>query len=380
MLIHLRVIIILLSWVSFSATALAETTPPCLCGTASYADAVEKAAPAVVSIQTTKRIAIEQHPLLQDPFFRFRFFGDPDFFNELPQHEQLQHGLGSGVIINSKGYILTNNHVIKGASDIVVKLPDDRIAKAIIVGADPQTDLAVLKIELDKLPVINLGVSAKLRVGDVVLAIGNPFGIEKTVTQGIVSATGSISARTTSAHPTEDLMSSSVLLDNLIQTDAAINPGNSGGALIDAYGNLIGLNMAIISGSGGSQGIGFAIPIDTAKEVMTQLITKGHMSRGWLGAYLSEINQELRHSIGLQKSGGVYVQGTFNNSPARKAGILPGDIIVKINGFTVDDSKSAIRLVSSLEPGKQYPVEIFRKGSYLPFAVVIGERPTQRHN
>jgi len=356
------------------------TNTQCHCGTASYADAVEKAAPAVVSIQTTKHIAIEQHPLLQDPFFRFRFFGDPDFFNEIPQPEQLQHGLGSGVIINRKGYILTNNHVIKGASNIVVKLPDDRVTEAIIVGTDPQTDLAVLKIELDKLPVINLGVSAKLRVGDVVLAIGNPFGIEKTVTQGIVSATGSISARTTSAHSTENVVSSSILLDNLIQTDAAINPGNSGGALIDAYGNLIGLNMAIISGSGGSHGIGFAIPIDTAKEVMIQLITKGHMSRGWLGAYLSEINDDLRHSLGLKKPGGVYVQGTFNHSPAKKAGILPGDIIVKINGLTVEDSKNAIRLVSSLVPGKQYPLEIFRKGSYLPFSVIIGERPPQRDN
>lgn len=370
MLVRLIIALILCTFpIIISAETMPYAGPMYTSGPVSYADAVTKAAPAVVSIQTTKHIPIEQNPLLQDPFFRFRFFGDPNFLDEIPQQEQLQHGLGSGVIINSKGYVLTNNHVIKDANSIVVKLPDDRVAEAIIIGADPQTDLAVLKIKLGKLPVINLGNSSKLRVGDVVLAIGNPFGIERTVTQGIVSATGSISARTT-----ENVVAS-ILLDNLIQTDAAINPGNSGGALIDAYGNLIGINMAIISGTGGSHGIGFAIPIDTAKEVMTQLIEKGHMIRGWLGAALSEITNEMRQKLGYKKPGGICVHNIFNHSPAKRAGILPGDIIIKINDITINNTKSAIRLVSSLEPGKQCSIEVFRKGNYITFAVVLGERP-----
>ena len=345
-------------------------------GPVSYADAVDKAAPAVVSIQTTKHIPIERHPLLQDPFFRLRFFGDPDFFNEVPQQEQLQRGLGSGVIINSRGYVLTNNHVIKGADSIAVKLSDNRIADAVIIGTDPQTDLAVLQINLGSLPVINLGSSARLRVGDVVLAIGNPFGFEKTVTQGIVSATGSLSSRTNMN--TSETIAPSIMLDNLIQTDAAINPGNSGGALIDAYGNLIGINMAIISGSGGSHGIGFAIPIDTAKDVLTQLIHHGHMTRGWLGAYLSELTQELRKAANFSSNGGIYVQGTFNNSPAKKAGILAGDIIVKINNVATTTTRNAIRLVASLQPGKQYQLEIFRAGRLVQLAVVIAARPQEK--
>lgn len=341
-------------------------------GLVSYANAVEKAAPAVVSIQTTKHIPIEQNPLLQDPFFRFRFFGDQDFLDQIPEQEQLQQGLGSGVIINSNGYVLTNNHVIKGADSIMVKLPDGRNTKAVIIGADPQTDLAVLKVNLNNLPVINLGVSAKIRVGDVALAIGNPFGIERTVTQGIISATGSIHDRTT-----ENIVAYG-LLDNLIQTDAAINPGNSGGALIDAYGNLIGINMAIVTKTGTYNGIGFAIPIDTAKEVMTQLIEKGHITRGWLGAYLSDINDDIKQQLNYKNSNGVYIQGTFKNGPAKRAGILPGDIIIKINNVAIKNSSNAIKIVSELQPGKPYPIEIYRRGRTISFSVVIGERPQER--
>jgi len=339
-------------------------------GPVSYADAVEKAAPAVVSIQTTKHIPMEQNPLFQDPFFQFRFFGDPNFLDQIPERELLQQGLGSGVIINSKGYVLTNDHVIKDATDILVRLPDGRSTKGVIIGADPQTDLAVLKIELKDLPVINLGISSRLRVGDITLAIGNPFGIERTVTQGIISALGSFSARTT-----EKVTLGSGFLDNLIQTDAAINPGNSGGALIDAYGNLIGINMAIISKTGVYNGIGFAIPIDTAKEIMTQLIEKGHITRGWLGAYLSDLNKEIQQQLHFKSNEGVYIKGTFNNGPAKRAGILPGDIIVKINKITIKNSTSAIKIVTELQPNKPYPIEIFRKGRYLSFSVVIGERP-----
>jgi Do/DeqQ family serine protease len=370
-----RLIITLIIYSFSTLTSAAENNPqqtPLGYGPVSYANAVEKAAPAVVSIQTTKHIPIEQHPLLQDPFFRFRFFGDQDFLDQIPEQEQLQQGLGSGVIINSKGYILTNNHVIKGADSIVVKLPDGRSIEAAIIGTDPQTDLAVLKINLKNLPVINLGISSKIRVGDVTLAIGNPFGIERTVTQGIVSATGSISARTT------EKVVASGLLDNLIQTDAAINPGNSGGALIDAYGNLIGINMAIISKTGAYNGIGFAIPIDTAKEVMTQLIEKGHITRGWLGAYLSDLNIEIQQQLNFKSNEGVYIQGTFNTGPAKRAGILPGDIIVKINGISIKNSANAIKIVSELQPGKPYPIEIFRKGNYMSFSVVIGERPKEK--
>ena len=342
-------------------------------GPVSYANAVAKAEPAVVSIQTAKQIPMEQHPLLQDPFFRFHFFGDSEFLDEdTPQ----QLSLGSGVIINNHGYILTNNHVIKGADSIIVKLPDDRTAEATIIGTDPQTDLAVLKINLDNVPVIKLGTSSKLRVGDVTLAIGNPFGFGRTVTQGIISATGPISSRITEGASIKQIVPST-LLDNLIQTDAAINPGNSGGALIDAYGNLIGINMAIISKTGGSQGIGFAIPIDTAKEVMQQLIEKGHITRGWLGAYLSDLNKELQRTSGFKENSGVYVHGTFDNGPAKKAGILPGDIIIKINKTKVKNTAEAIKLVSSLKPEQPYQVEIFRKDRYKSFSAIMGKRPRE---
>lgn len=344
----------------------------------SFADAVSKAEPAVVSIQTTKEMPNELHPLLQDPFFKF-FFNDPygndnQSKNNLPK--QLQQGLGSGVIINKKGYVLTNNHVIKDAKSISVKLPDGRTSEATVIGSDPTTDLAVLKVNnLKDLPEIQLGSSENLRVGDIVLAIGNPLGFARTVTLGIVSATGSVQQRLANGK----LEGFSPMLDNLIQTDASINPGNSGGALIDSLGQLIGINMAIITNKydSSSTGIGFAIPIDLAKTIMQQLIDNGHIIRGWLGAYLAEMTDELKKYLNYKEKPGVYVRAVFRNSPAQKAGLLPGDVIVKINGQEANTINSAVNLVSNLSPNKGYPFEIFRKGEYIVFSVVIVERPKE---
>ncbi|HFL8824315.1 MAG TPA: trypsin-like peptidase domain-containing protein [Candidatus Azoamicus sp. OHIO1] len=347
-------------------------------GIVSYADAVDKAAPAVVSIQTTQEIPLNTHPMFNDPIFRF-FFGESqehDDHRSLPQQKQLQQGLGSGVIIDKRGYILTNNHVIKDANSIVIKLSDGRTSEAEIIGNDSRTDLAILKIKqkdlLNNIPIISIGTSDKLRVGDVVLAIGNPFGFDNTVTQGIISGLGSVSARSN-----EQQVSFGGWLDNLIQTDAAINPGNSGGALIDVYGNLIGINIAIISRSGGSQGIGFAIPINLAKDIMEQLIKVGHIVRGWLGTQLSDISKDIREHLGFNESYGVYVQGIVRDSPAQKAGILPGDIIVKINNTDVKTVNEAVKLVGSLQPNRSYIIEVFRKFKFLSFSVLIGQVPKE---
>jgi len=348
-------------------------------GIVSYANAVDKTAPAVVSIQTTQEIPLNIHPMFNDPIFKF-FFGESQEHEDnknLPQQKQLQQGLGSGVIVDERGYILTNNHVIKDASSIIVKLSDGRTSEAEIIGNDSRTDLAILKIKqrelLKNLPIISLGVSDKLRVGDVVLAIGNPFGFDNTVTQGIISGLGSVSARSN-----EQQVSFGGWLDNLIQTDAAINPGNSGGALIDVYGNLIGINIAIISRSGGSQGIGFAIPINLAKDIMEQLIKTGHIVRGWLGTQLNDLNKEIREHLGFNDENGVYVQAIVRNSPAQKAGFLPGDVIVKINNIEVKSVNEAVKIVGSLQPNKSYTVEIFRKFKFLSFSVLVGQAPKEQ--
>lgn len=335
-------------------------------GPVSYSDAVAKAAPAVVSIKTTKEIPMDMNPLFQDPFFRY-FFGAPNLqaendvnnLNEPPK--EIQKGLGSGVIVGDKGYVLTNNHVIQDSDTIVITLPDGRTADAKIIGTDPDTDLAVLQIKLEKLPIISLGSSHKLRAGDVVLAIGNPFGLDKTVTQGIISATERTGAEIG-------------ILENLLQTDAAINPGNSGGALIDAQGHLIGINTAIISRTGGYQGIGFAIPIDQAMDIMNKLITVGHVSRGYLGVNLQNLNKEIRDQIEFKENEGVYIQAVVRNSPAQKAGLLPGDIITKINNMPAKDNRAAMQVVSGLAANKSYPIEIFRKGEHMTFSVMVGER------
>lgn len=341
------------------------------CAIRSYADSVALAAPAVVSIKTSKEISsrelnAEQNPLFQDPMFRF-FFGDPNSEWQGKSDKETLQGLGSGVIINEKGYILTNNHVIKDVDSVIVTLADGRTAEAKLIGSDIDTDLAVLKIKLDKLPVISLGASQKLRVGDIVLAIGNPFGLDKTVTQGIVSAT-------------ERTGMDIGILSNLIQTDAAINPGNSGGALIDALGNLVGINTAIYSRSGANQGIGFAIPIHSATEVMNNLIDGKRVIRGYLGIMMAALNPEIREAADYKTGDGVYVRAVIRNSPAQKAGLLPGDVITKINEAPIKDEKIGLKTTASLTPGKNYPLEIFRKGEYLTFVVTPAERNTEQKN
>lgn len=344
-------------------TAATPVNPPY-----SYADAVALAAPAVVSIKTTKEIPVELNPLLQDPLFR-QFFGIPDnqFNNQGQRNGQqslpkdVQQGLGSGVIVSDKGYVLTNNHVIRDVDSVIVTLADGRTSEAKVIGNDPDSDLAVLQIKLDKLPVIQIGSSQKLRAGDIALAIGNPFGFDQTVTQGIISAT-------------ERAGTDIGILENLIQTDAAINPGNSGGALIDATGRLIAINTLIYSHSGGYQGIGFAIPIDQAIDVMNKLIEGKMISRGFLGITPQTLNKEIREYVNYKEGDGVFIRAIVRGSPAQKAGLLPGDIIIKINNVVVKDDRSLLKLVASLRPGQSYAIEIFRKGDYMTFTVVFGER------
>jgi Do/DeqQ family serine protease len=347
----------LLALLLIASQAIAKTEAPA-CG--SFADAVSKAAPAVVSIHTTKQMTLEAHPLFKDPFFR-HFFGDQD----LKVFQEQQPGLGSGVIIDSRGTILTNNHVIQDASEIIVRLADGREAKAKVIGADTDSDLAVLRVDLKNLPVISLGDSDKIRVGDVVLAIGNPFGMGQTITQGIVSATKRNGVGVNA-------------FENFIQTDASINPGNSGGALIDANGNLIGINTAIFSRTGGSLGIGFAIPTSLAKDVMTQLVDQGHVIRGWLGVTVRQITPELRDSLSFPKGEGSVVDGVMRDGPAHKAGLLPGDVITSVNNAPTPTPVDLRRVTADLSPDKSYPMVVVREGQSYDFKVTIKNRPTPR--
>jgi len=325
----------------------------------SYADAVTTAAPSVVNIHTTKIIKRRINPLFDDPRIK-RFFGD----RITPPREQRQNSLGSGVIVSPQGYILTNNHVIDGADEILVALHDGRTAGAEVVGTDPETDIAVLRITLDKLQGITMmSDSESLRVGDVVLAIGNPFGVGQTVTQGIVSATGR-----------KQLGLST--FENFIQTDAAINPGNSGGALINPYGELVGINTAIFSRSGGSQGIGFAIPTDLAKNVLTQLIERGHVVRSWLGIETQSITPALAESFGLLDIKGILVAGVMRNSPGALAGLKPGDIITHINENEINIASEAMQLVLESPPGTTISLELLRNGNNIKLEATLGNRPT----
>ena len=329
-------------------------------GPISYADAVEIAAPSVVNVHTTKVVVQHGIPLFNDPLFR-RFFGE-NFPTQPKQREETS--LGSGVIINDHGYILTNNHVIEGADAIQVSLRDGRKAKAEVVGTDPESDLAVLKIVLDQLPAITIGKSDHLRIGDVVLAIGNPFGVGQTVTQGIVSATG----RTELGIST---------FENFIQTDAAINPGNSGGALVTARGELIGINTAIFSRSGGSQGIGFAIPVSLAKDVMRQIIEHGHVSRGWLGVEIQEITTELAESFNLKSQDGIIIAGVLRGGPADQAGLEPGDVVLKINDTTINSAGAALNVISQTRPGNSIKIEGIRNRKAFSLKAEVAERPSQ---
>ncbi|MFW1677942.1 Do family serine endopeptidase [Pontibacter sp. JAM-7] len=329
-------------------------------GPFSYADAVELASPAVVNIYTRTVIKQSVHPLFNDPFFR-RFFDD----DSIPQRERIQSSLGSGVILSDQGYIATNNHVIAGADSIVVALKDGREAIAEVIGTDPETDLALLKIELKELPVISLNNSDNIRVGDVVLAIGNPFGVGQTVTMGIISATerNSLGINT---------------YENFIQTDAAINPGNSGGALIDAQGNLIGINTAIFSKSGGSQGIGFAIPSSLTEQVMKDLINNGRVIRGWLGIEVQEMTPRLAESFGLKEMQGLIIAGVFRDSPAHKGGLQPGDIMLSIDKKPIMNGRRSMIEVARYRPGETIAIDILRDGKSETLTISIGERPLQR--
>ena len=325
----------------------------------SYRDAAARAMPAVVNILTLQVPKRGAHPLARDPFFK-RFFGDRD--PGLDEDGDLRNSLGSGVIVSHEGYILTNNHVVEGADEIEVVLTDGRKAPAKIVGLDPETDLAVIKVDLDKLPVIVLGQSELARVGDVVLAIGNPFGVGQTVTMGIISALGRNNLHINS-------------FENFIQTDAAINFGNSGGALVDTRGNLIGINTAIYSQSGGSVGIGFAIPVSTAKTVMEAIIKDGHVVRGWIGVETQDITPELAQSFNLQRSSGAIIAGVVRNGPADKAGIVPGDILLTVEGKPVGDTTEMLNLIAQLPPGGKARMTVLRKNREAALDVVVGKRP-----
>jgi serine protease DegQ len=317
---------------------------------------VRKAMPSVVNIFTSKEIKLQRHPFMDDPLFR-RFFGD-----QQDGETQRTSSLGSGVIVGAEGYILTNHHVITAADEIEIALNDGRQSKAILVGNDPESDLAVLKVELKNLPAITFGRPDQVSVGDVVLAIGNPFGVGQTVTQGIVSGLG----RTHLGINT---------FENFIQTDAAINPGNSGGALVDANGDLIGVNTAIYSRSGGSMGIGFAIPVSLARQVMEQIIATGSVTRGWIGVEVQDITPDLAESFKLSNSKGVLIAGVVRGGPADKAGVKPGDILVEVEGKPVPDSSAMLNLVAEAQPGKVATLKIVRNSSPLAVKLTVGKRP-----
>ena len=326
-------------------------------GPYSYANAVAAAAPAVANLYTTKVIEkTEQQPLSKDPLFQ-RFFSD-----NLPRQRRMESSLGSAVIMSSEEYLLTNNHVTANAEQIVVALKDGRETLARVIGSDPETDLAVLKIDLADLPAITLGHSDRIRVGDVTLAIGNPFGVGQTVTMGIISATG---RNQLGLNTYEDF----------IQTDAAINRGNSGGALVDAGGNLIGINTAIISESGGSQGIGFAIPVKLALEVMKSIIEHGQVIRGWLGVEVQSLTQELAESFGQEGRPGIVVAGVYRDGPAARAGLQPGDLILSIDGVQSADGRSSMNQVARARPGENIDIDILRNGKPLTLTAEVGMRP-----
>lgn len=320
---------------------------------AGFAHAARAAAPAVVSITASK--APSRAGRAHDQLFGFPFgLGQP--------RNTPQLGLGSGVIISADGVLLTNNHVVDGASDIEVQLSDGRQAQARLIGTDPDTDLAVLKIELPNLPVIALGEAANLQVGDAVLAIGNPFNVGQTVTSGIVSALGRSQLGINT-------------FENFIQTDAAINPGNSGGALVDGDGRLVGINTAIFSRSGGSLGIGFAIPVDVARQVASSLLEFGVVSRGWIGVQTRELTPELAEALKLGDAKGVLIGGVVNDAPAAKAGIKPGDVLTRIGAHAVLTPAELLASVAALKVGSQVDVAVQRAGKAMSFQLTVGLRP-----
>jgi serine protease Do len=328
-----------------------------------FSAVIKPALPAVVNIRTSKMVkpqANQASPFFNDPMFR-QFFGDQ--FGGGKPHAEREQALGSGVIVTPDGTILTNNHVIDGASDIKVYLSDKREFKAKLVGADPKTDIAVLKIDAGGLPTLPLGDSSQLNVGDLIFAIGDPFGIGETATMGIVSATGR------GQLGIEDY-------ENFIQTDAAINPGNSGGAMIDIHGNLVGINTAILShGSGGNEGVGFAIPMSMAKPVMDQILAHGKVVRGYLGVHIQDLSPEIAKAFNYHLSGGALIGDVSPNTPASKAGLQKGDVIVKLDGQPVSDYVDLRLRISQMAPGTSVKLDVWRDGKTQNYTVALGELP-----
>jgi serine protease DegQ len=312
----------------------------------------------VVSIFTSKEVKQQLHPFADDPMFRY-LFG-----NQLGAQTQRITGLGSGVITNAEGYVLTNQHVVEAADEIEVALADGRRSQAHVVGNDPDTDLAVLKINLKNLPAITFAQSEQARVGDIVLAIGNPFGVGETVTSGIISALGRHFGMSA--------------FESFIQTDAAINPGNSGGALVDSNGDLLGINSAIYTRSGGSQGIGFAIPSSLAAQVMQEIIAHGSVTRGWVGIGVENLTPELSESLKLPKITGALITEVVNGGPADNANVKPGDILIAVDGRPVTDYSSTLTLIAALKPGGTTTLKVVRDGKELDLKAVIGKRPKQQ--
>lgn len=333
---------------------------PALSMPGSYADVIAKAAPAVVNVYTTKRIAVPRVPFPQDPMLRH-------FFEQMPGFSQRRESssLGSGVIVTDKGHVLTNFHVIEGADEIILALSDGRQVPARVMGTDPDTDLAVLQAtKLSEFQHIEFAETGSARVGDIVFAIGNPFGVGQTTTMGIVSALG------------RDRLGLNTY-ENFIQTDAAINPGNSGGALIDAHARLIGINTAIYSESGGSQGIGFAIPIDTVSHVLTQIIEFGHVRRGWLGIEPQDVRADLARAFNLDQQTGAIIAGMMREGPAARAGLRVGDIVQSINGQAVEDTSSLLGRIANVSPGETVKLGIWRSGRKQTLDVKVGMRPVR---
>ncbi|MDP1649029.1 MAG: trypsin-like peptidase domain-containing protein [Rubrivivax sp.] len=327
---------------------------PAASGTAAsgYAPAARLAAPAVVSVMASRTSGPNPHA--DDPRFRF-FFGD-----NAPNQRRV--GLGSGVIVSPEGYLLTNHHVVDQATEIEVQLTDGRQARAQLVGSDPETDIAVLKIDLDALPVVTLGDVRALQVGDAVLAIGNPFNVGQTVTAGIVSA---LDRNQAGSSP----------FQNFIQTDAAINPGNSGGALVNAAGHLVGINTAIYSRTGGSMGIGFAVPVDTARQVMEALVRGGSVRRGWIGVEPRDLSAELADSLKLPVKSGVLIAGVQHNGPAARGGVRPGDVVVRVGDTPVNNTGELLAAVAALAPQSPSSLAVLRGQQTLELPVVVAERP-----
>lgn len=322
----------------------------------SYSSAVQRASPAVVNIYTTHQIERSRHPLLSHPLLA------PLLQERMRSEQRQQTRLGSGVIVDPRGLVLTNYHVIRQANNIRVALQDGREVGANIIGVDPESDLALLHIALQPLPVIHIPEQSQASIGDVVLAIGNPFGVGQTVTQGIVSATGRSELGLTT-------------FEDFIQTDAAINPGNSGGALVNARGELIGINTAIFSGTGGSQGIGFAIPVQLAQLIMHDLLQHGRVIRGYLGVEMHQLGRKEAEFFNLEHTNGLIITGVHRNSPAEAAGILPGDVILSINGRPIQRAVEALKQVAQMQPGESIALGIYRQGKLLELNAQVTERP-----